>query len=405
MLAHSVGYALGMEWTPERIRLFREVGVCQSQESFAKSLGFAKRTIGNAERGTHQVSLALRRALDEASDKASEVQRERFFAAIADGRAVALPEVGVAPVAESVELLRRVEASELGPGTVEQMQELVGRLGVDYFTMPPAQFRETVLSWRRYVARRLDGKLALRERRDLYAVAGWLSGLIAEASLALGEVAGPHCATALSLAQEAGDTRLAGWVRGTQAQIALYAGDPRDAVSFAQAGRLVAPVGAAALVRSCTQQARASARLGDHGGTQIALAAGEEAWNRLSQPLARSIYSLGASYLPYCAATAFVWLGDSANALRFAGEAIEAANGPGEPPVGRATSRIDLAIALAQDSEVEEASVIGIRALEVCTQRVTLIARRRIEELLESLQPFTEPCVVELRERWQWISK
>ena len=303
---------------------------------------------------------------------------------------------------ESVELLRRIEASELGPGTVEQMQELVERLGVDYFAMPPAQFRETVLSWRRYVARLLDGKLTLGERRDLYAVAGWLSGLVAEASLALGDAAGPHCATALSLAQEAGDTRLAGWVRGTQAQIALYVGDPRDAVAFAQAGRLIAPTGSAALVRSCTQQARASARLGDHRGTQIALDAGEDAWNRLSQPLARSIYSFGASYLPYCAATAFVWLGDRANAVRSASEAIEATNGTGEPPVGRATSRIDMAIALVQDSEVEEASAIGLQALDACTQRVTLIARRRIEELLAALQPFTEPCVVELGERWQW---
>ncbi|MGH3903408.1 MAG: hypothetical protein ACRDTE_04330 [Pseudonocardiaceae bacterium] len=404
-LVHPVGYALRMEWTPDRIRLFREVGVCQSQEGFAKSLGFAKRTIGNAERGAHLVSLALRRALDEAAEKASEAQRERFFAAIADGRHITLLGGGVAPVVESVELLRRVEASELGSGTVEQMQELVERLGVDYFTTPPAQFRETVLSWRRYVARLLDGKLTLRERRDLYAVAGWLSGLIAEASLALGDAAGPHCATALALAQEAGDTRLAGWVRGTQAQIALYAGDPRDAVAFAQAGRLIAPTGSAALVRSCTQQARASARLGDHGGTRIALDAGEDAWNRLSQPLARSIYSFGASYLPYCAATAFVWLDDSTNALRSASEAIEATNGTGEPPVGRATSRIDLAIALVQDSEVEEASAIGLQALDACTQRVTLIARRRVEELLVALQPFTEPCVVELRERWQWISK
>ncbi len=53
-----------MEWTPARIRLLRDVGLCQSQYDFAKTLGFDKRTIGNAERGTHPPSLALRRALD-----------------------------------------------------------------------------------------------------------------------------------------------------------------------------------------------------------------------------------------------------------------------------------------------------------------------------------------------------
>jgi len=42
-----------MEWTPARIRLFRETGLCLPQDKFAKELGFDKRTIGNAERGAH----------------------------------------------------------------------------------------------------------------------------------------------------------------------------------------------------------------------------------------------------------------------------------------------------------------------------------------------------------------
>lgn len=72
-----------MEWTPARIRLLRDVGLCQSQDDFAKALGVAKRTIGNAERGAHPPSLALRRALDQAMQHASEAQRDRFLAAVA----------------------------------------------------------------------------------------------------------------------------------------------------------------------------------------------------------------------------------------------------------------------------------------------------------------------------------
>ena len=270
-----------VEWASSRIRLFRAEGLCLSQDEFAAELGFVKRTVGNAERGVHPPSLALRRALDKAWEKASDAQRDRFLAAAAP---TATPAVhGTSPTLESVELLRLVEASDLGIGTVKQLEELVERLGVDYFAVPPAEFRETVLSWRRYVAGLLDGKLTLRERRHLYAVAGWLSGLVAEASLALGDHAYPHCTTALSLAQEVGDARLAGWVRGTQAQIALYAGDPREAVAFAQAGRQVAPTGSPALVRCCTHEARASARLGDREGTQVSLEAAEHAWNALSQ--------------------------------------------------------------------------------------------------------------------------
>ena len=72
-----------MEWTPERIRLFRDAGLCLSQLTFAKELGFEKRTIGNAERGVHPPSLALRRALDRALEHATDVQRNRFLTAVA----------------------------------------------------------------------------------------------------------------------------------------------------------------------------------------------------------------------------------------------------------------------------------------------------------------------------------
>lgn len=79
-----------MEWTPARIRLFRAAGLYLSQPKFAKELGFAPRTIGNAEHGTHPPSLALRHALDQALEQVSDAQRNRFLAAVA-----ALPETGL----------------------------------------------------------------------------------------------------------------------------------------------------------------------------------------------------------------------------------------------------------------------------------------------------------------------
>lgn len=107
------GYGLRVEWTPSRIRLLRQTGLCLSQPEFARALGFARRTLGNAERGAHPPSLALRRALDRQLELASAVQRNRFLAAVAaePGSAPLPDELG--PVAESVELLRQVEASNL----------------------------------------------------------------------------------------------------------------------------------------------------------------------------------------------------------------------------------------------------------------------------------------------------
>ncbi|MGB6164149.1 MAG: hypothetical protein WCF33_01775 [Pseudonocardiaceae bacterium] len=228
---------------------------------------------------------------------------------------------------------------------------------------------------------------------------------MAEASLALGEHSEPHCATALSLAQETGDTRLVGWVRGTQAQTALYTDNPREAITFAQAGRKTAPTGSAALVRACTQEARASARLGDRAGTQVALDAAENAWNVLPLLHVRSIYSLGTSYLPYCSATAFVWLGDLSQARTYASQAVELADTESEPTISTQVSvRVDLAIALAQAHELDAAAAVAIEAMDFWAMRRTYPIRKRIRDLLATLQPSSEQCVIELKERWQWIS-
>jgi transcriptional regulator with XRE-family HTH domain len=391
-------YSAPVEWTAATIRRFRDVGLCLTREKFAKELGFTKRTIGNAERGVHPPSLALRRALDQAWEKATDEQRARVH-----GITPAIPASN--PTLESVELLRRTKASDLGAGTLEQLEELVEHLGAEYFATPPVEFRATVLSWRQYVAGLLEGTLTLRERGRLYRVGGWLSGLVAESSLALGEHAEPHCAAALSLAEDVDDRRLAGWVHGTQAQIALYTGDPRDAVGFARTGREIAPTGSASLVRTCTYEARASARMGDRAGVQAGLDAAEHAWNALSQPLVRSIYSLNASYLPYCTATTFVWLGDPANARLWATQAVELGDAdPVSEPGARISARVDLAVALTQADEHDGAAAVGKEAMDIWVQRLTHPARKRIEELLAALRPFTEPCVVELRERWRWIS-
>ncbi|MBV8539147.1 MAG: hypothetical protein JO364_19745 [Pseudonocardiales bacterium] len=53
--------------------------LCLSQDRFAAALGSAKRTVGNAERGAHSPSLALRRALNHTVEQASDVQHDRFL--------------------------------------------------------------------------------------------------------------------------------------------------------------------------------------------------------------------------------------------------------------------------------------------------------------------------------------
>lgn len=130
-------YALQVEWTPARIRMFREIGLCLPQHKFAKELGFDKRTIGNAERGTHPPSLALRRALDEALEKSSDVQHDRFMTAVA-GAARELPTGlsgslgGISTLADLMPEDNKIRyASESGEFLVQRTLAICGSRSID----------------------------------------------------------------------------------------------------------------------------------------------------------------------------------------------------------------------------------------------------------------------------------
>lgn len=399
-------------WTGHEARALR-LALRLSVRSFADRLGVAVRTVSKWEAGgaTTIPRPDTQAILDTALGRAERDTQQRFeqLCRATSTRAAApfasLHAVPGAPAAESVELLRQMQASDLGAGTLDQLEEAVEHLAVAYFTVPPADFRAQVLVWRRYVATLLDGRTTLRERGRLHLVAGWLTGLLAEVSLALGTDAKVHCATALSLAQEVGHADLAGWVRGTQAQVALYAGDPRDAVAFAQAGRDVARIGSSASFRASALEARAVARSGDTAATECAIRRAEQALDLRTETRIGSLFSFDPPYLPYYAGTACSWLGDVMRARAWASEAIQLCDADAAAwPVARTGARIDLAVALVRARELDAAVATATDAIEIWSRRPTDPASRRIEELLAAVEPFRERSVVELTELWRSMS-
>jgi transcriptional regulator with XRE-family HTH domain len=292
---------------------------------------------------------------------------------------------------ESLELDRQVEASDLGPATLEQLELTVERFGLEYLLTPPLEMFEAVRSCRLYVVDLLNGRHTLAERARLYGVAGWLSALLGHLAFDLGEgpsVAHSHSATALHLAAEADLDELTAWTRGTQAMIAVYAGHPEGAVAFCEAGRHVAPEGSATVVRLRAQQARAYARMGERASFERAMAAAETAFSDLSQEPTGSILSFDHPYLPFYAGTAYVWLKEPKLAQASAEAAIALCDGaPADWPVARVMARIDLAASLVQQGELEGAGRIGAEALEICASgRRTNPIAKRFAELLKSFK-------------------
>jgi hypothetical protein len=110
--------------------------------------------------------------------------------------------------------------------------------------------------------------------------------------------------------------------------------------------------------------------------------------------------------VPFCAGIAYVWL-DPQRAVVHTREAIslyDAANGTGRWPANRALARLDLATALAQLGEPEEASHTALEALAIFSERPvdSVLRRARDLEAVLDLEPYRRlPAVRQFREQLQ----
>ena len=292
---------------------------------------------------------------------------------------------------ESIELSRQVEASELGPTTLEHLELTVERVGLIFLNTPPEHVSEEI-GWHRHRATELlGGRQTLAERRHLYVALGWLTGLLGHLAFDLGDysTARTHCLTALQLAREAGHRELEAWIRSLQAMIALYSGWFQEAADLAWAGEELAADRTVGRVQLPVLTARAYSRLGDRRGADAAVRRAEEAFERLSSPARPdSVFSVDAARVPFCAGTAYVWLGEPRRAEGYSRRALsfyDAATGATRWPANQALARCDLAMALLQLGEVEEACRTGSQALAIFRERRADSVLRRAREFQRAL--------------------
>ena len=183
---------------------------------------------------------------------------------------VAAPDARPGPdgaVFEAVEVARRAEASELGPGTLAGVERTVARLRDAAAGTPPGELIPAVLAQLGYVGRLLERRPTLAQHRRLLVAAGWLSVLVAQLSFEAGdrEAAEASRDAAFRLARQAGHAELAAWSVEALALWALADGRLTDALELAQSGQDLAPPASAAAVQLALDEAQAWSSLGDQG--------------------------------------------------------------------------------------------------------------------------------------------
>lgn len=130
------------------------------------------------------------------------------------------------------------EIDNVGPEAISQLQDDVVHLANAYIHDPLAVIMGDLVEGQETVFRLLEGKQKPALSRDLYLLAGVVSGLIAKASQDLGRFheAMTHARTLYVCADNADHQGLRAWARGLQSLIAYWAGRPQEAVRYAQSG-------------------------------------------------------------------------------------------------------------------------------------------------------------------------
>jgi hypothetical protein len=265
------------------------------------------------------------------------------------------------------------QATISGPASLEDLNAVVEHYKWTFRSAPPSELYHEILGVRVHVGTLLDGTCAASKRPDLIAQAGWLSNFLALVTHDLHDRAAAlvWCADAERCGREARFTELGGWAAHTRVLMSFYDGQARAAVTHAQWGQELAPLGTVAHAKLVAQEMRAWALIGDSAKVSNTRRRAEEAIDTLPPNTpTQGTFSISLAEDPPYTATSLLFLGryrESVEATRrviatFYGSCT--GEGRREHPSGFARTYLILALALAGLGKLDEAYAAGSVALE-----------------------------------------
>ncbi|GLF97248.1 hypothetical protein [Streptomyces yaizuensis] len=304
-------------------------------------------------------------------------------------------DVVMAAANESADFAVKVDGSNVGPATLDQLEADIRRMMLTYPHRPVGPLFTEVRRLRNRAFELIEGRQPPHHTVDLYLAAGTLCGVLANASFDLGryEAADTQARTAFLCGEAAGHNGLRAWVRGLQALIAYWDGRPQDAVRLADAGAHFVPERGTAAIRLAAIKARAHGQLRQ---TTDALAALLTADRLRDRPRSEDDLPGGMMAFPlekqlFYVSSAHLWLGGGQNlaeAERAAAEAVRGfeAAAPGQRRLGEMSlARLDLATARLGRGDLEGAAVQVHEVMVVNSRRGTESVRKRLAQFARRL--------------------
>ncbi|MFJ8274307.1 tetratricopeptide repeat protein [Streptomyces sp. NPDC094154] len=276
---------------------------------------------------------------------------------------------GGAGLWDIAEMLRRTEMSSINSAALESIGQGIDQLARSYPYADADYLHERTRNGLQYVTKQLEGRMTLRQHRELLVDTGWLFLLNACVQYDRGqrEAANLSKTAALRIGQEAGHGEIMAWAWEIEAWFALTQSRWQDMLEAVEAGHIADQTHSVG-VQLYAHKARAAARMGDGRLVRDSLDAGRARLDRLPRPdHPEHHFIIDPDKWDFYEMDAYRLLGDDERAAAHARSVIRMSTGPDGTeisPMRAAEARLTLGVAAARTGDIEEAIGMGTTALE-----------------------------------------
>jgi tetratricopeptide (TPR) repeat protein len=276
------------------------------------------------------------------------------------GRRDSNAEIVAASGMETLDILSRMQASDVDNATLDALRITADRLCSEYPYLPSDQLALEGREWLRRVA----GLQA-----QLLTISAWLALLVGCVEYDMGDRAAAESTrrAVLSLASEAENAEVAGWAHEMRAWFSLTTGDYHGILAASQAGTEIAAHHGVA-VQLAAHEAKGWARLGDRRKTEVALDRGRKLLEGMPYPENLDHhFVVDPAKFDFYAMDCYRLLGEDALAETLANEVLRVGtdfDGTEKAPMRMAEARVTLGVVAARRGDLEQAVDYGEWALK-----------------------------------------
>jgi len=323
------------------------------------------------------------------------------------------PDVEVLAISgmDTLELVNRLQRSDMDDATLDGLRIMADRLCSEYPFMPSDQLLTEGKAWLRRMTQMRGQRLTLSQHREMLVQAGWIALLIGCVEYDTGDrqAAETTRLAALSLGSEADHASIQAWAHEIHAWMSLTSGDYHGVVAAARTGTDVAPHSQVA-VQLAAQEAKAWARIGDRRQTEVALDRGRRLLDSLPYPENLDHhFVVDPTKFDFYAMDCYRHVGDDPMAENLANEVIRAGtdfDGTERAPMRLAEAHITRGVVAARQGDLEQAIDEGTRALGGQRKSLPslLMVSRDLALVLKDQYP-SEPATQSYLERLHIVSQ